>query len=267
MRHPGHSANLRRCSVVLGLGTYESLSAHFDRKQCCRRELESHYTCRGYHCLLDVDCWKCSLCRSAEILSPSAWRDPFVLQVHLPEKGHPGRSKFILTFINMYEADTITVVFRGSNNSKLLAQRPLRPQLALPLVQSTRRRMANRPPCRPFFRWCLGCFPLRLCHSIYSPFVGPACLFDGSRCSSMGADAVGYIQYWTVCALGRRSSGECDCREELVVVAGRAGCGPGCWVWNDPPPNTDAVPRSLHPHRRPSPWFNRDHPGSSHSTR
>ena len=84
------------------------------------------------------------------------------------------------------------MVLRRGNHSKLLAQRSLRPQLALPLVQPARRRMANRHPSRRLLHRRLGRFPLRLRRPIYAPFLGPPRLLNGSGSPTMGADVMGH---------------------------------------------------------------------------
>ena len=90
-------------------------------------------------------------------------------------------------------ANTIlTVVLRRRNNPKLLAQCPLRPQLALPLVQSTRIRLANRHPRRRLLHRRLGRLPLRLRRPLHPPLLGPPRLLHGPRCPPLGTNALGH---------------------------------------------------------------------------
>ncbi len=108
-------------------------------------------------------------------------------------------------------ANPALVVLRRGHNSKLLAQRSLRPQLALSLVKPAHYGMASRPPRRPLLRCYLGRLPLCLFNSFDPPLVGFACVLHGSWRATLGTDAVGYVQYWTIRAMGWRPGSKRDC--------------------------------------------------------
>ena len=120
------------------------------------------------------------------------------------------------------------MVLHRHPHPKLLPLRPLRPQLAIPLVLAARAPLRHRPSRRLFLHRCLGGLPLPLRSAVHLPFLDPACLRHGAWRAAMGADVVGNEQHWAVCAVGWGAGGECGGGEELVVVVGGVGCVAGC---------------------------------------
>lgn len=191
--HSRHATNLRCGSVVLGLRTDQSLGAYFYRKQCCGCKPPRDHDSWCGNCLPNVGSGNRALDRPAKILSTSTRAYTFFLLLAFQEEDYSGISHpYGMTKLNSWLIQFLTVVLRRSNHSKLLAQRSLRPQLALPLVQPARRRMANCHPRRRLLHRRLGRFPLRLRRPIHPPLLGPPRLRNGSWSPAMGADVMGH---------------------------------------------------------------------------
>ena len=156
---------------------------------------------------------------------------------------------------HMANAMYLTVVLRRSNNPKLLALRPLRPQLALPLVEHPYLRLANRPPRRPLLHRRLGRLPIRLRRPIHQPLQGLDPLHNGTRRPPLGTDALGHFQHRGIRPLGGRTRHIRHRWPQLMALAWCPRRSTRCRLRHDSPANTNAIPRPLHINRRASSWI------------
>jgi len=192
MRHPRHTTDLRCRIVVLGLATDQVHVNGRIGKLCSYCKHESHHTCRRDHCMLDVGCGHRPLHRPPKILPPSPRQNALVLYVPSPPQNHPGKPRTPDIDNNRIVLINATVVLRRRRDPKLLPLRPLRPQLAVPLVLAACPHLGDRPTCRRLLHRRLGRHPLSLRPPLHLPLLDPARLRYGAGSAAMGANALGH---------------------------------------------------------------------------
>lgn len=87
------------------------------------------------------------------------------------------------------------VVLHCRNNTELFLIRSVRPELAIPLVESINTSVADRDSDPRLFRRCMDRLPLYNVPPIKKPLVGPARIRHGPRCPSLGSDPLEYVSY------------------------------------------------------------------------
>ena len=121
------------------------------------------------------------------------------------------------------------VVLRCRNNTELLSIRSIRPELAIPLVESFSTSVADRDSDPRVFHRCMDRLPLYNLPPIKKPLVGSACIRHGPRCPSLGSDPLEYVKHGALSALDGRTDRQWTSRTGVMVVAWSAGCSTGRW--------------------------------------
>ena len=121
------------------------------------------------------------------------------------------------------------VVLRCCDNTELFSVRSVRPELAIPLVESISTSVADRDSDPRLFRRCMDRLPLYNLPPIEKPLVGPARIRHGPRCASLGSDPLEYLQYGCLSALDSGTHRQWTSRTGIMVVAWSAGCSAGRW--------------------------------------
>ena len=119
------------------------------------------------------------------------------------------------------------MVLRRRSDTELLPFRPIRPELAIPLVEPSSTSVADSDLDYSFLRRHMDRIPIHLLPSVQKPLVGSACICHGTRCPSLGTDPLEYLQYGSLPALGSRTDRKWFGRAFIMVVAGGSGCCTG----------------------------------------
>ena len=154
------------------------------------------------------------------------------------------------------------LVLRYRSDPELLPQRPLRPQLEIPLVKQARPHMGHRPPCPRLLRRRLGPRPLALRSRLPLPQLDPPHLRHRPRRTPLGTDAPRHVRHGRVGALGHHPSRRRARWPLIVVVARRAGCAAGGRLRHDPSADADALPHRVYARVRAGPGQCRDYRGT-----
>ena len=123
------------------------------------------------------------------------------------------------------------VVLRCRNNTELLSIRSIRPELAIPLVESISASVADCDSDPRVFHRCMDRLPLYNLPPIKKPFVGSACIRHGPRCPSLGSNPLEYVQHGALSALDVRTYRQWISRTGCMVMARSTGRSTGRrWV-------------------------------------
>ena len=90
---------------------------------------------------------------------------------------------------------TAAVVLHCRNHTELLSIRSVRPELAIPLVESISTSVADRDSDPSVFYRCMDRLPLYNVSPFKKPLVGPASLRHGPRCPSLGSDPLEHVHH------------------------------------------------------------------------
>ncbi len=246
LRHPRDPTSLRRRPLVLGLYSHQSHCRRYHSSQPRCRLLgdDSHHNPHRHHALGHGPH---PLRRSPLLLSPSPRRRPIILQLDRAPKDHP-------------------VVLRDRPHPELLAQRPLRPQLGLPLELQPRQSVADRPARHPLLRLRLGRLPLALRHPFKRPQLDPPRLRHRPRRPALVPNALGNLKHRAVRPLGRGSSSQRACGSQSLAMARRARLASRSRLWHDPAADADEDPYRVHAHRGTGAGIHRDDSGPRDGT-
>lgn len=88
--------------------------------------------------------------------------------------------------------------------------------------------MANRYTDLGFLCRRMDPLPLHLQPHVKEPLLGPPCVRNGTRRSTLGPDPVEHLEYGPLSAMGGGSGRKCPGGPVLVVVARCARCHTGC---------------------------------------
>ena len=111
------------------------------------------------------------------------------------------------------------VVLHCRNNTELFSIRSVRPELAIPLVESISTSVVNRDFDPRLFRRCMDCLPLYNVPTIKKPLVGPTRVRHGPRCPSLGSDPLEYVQHGCLSALDSGTYRQWTGSTGIMVVA------------------------------------------------
>ena len=123
------------------------------------------------------------------------------------------------------------VVLRCCNNTELLSIRSIRPELAIPLVESISTSVADRDSDPRLFHRYMDRLPLYNFPPIKKPLVGFARIRNGPRCPSLGSDPLEYFQHGALSALDSGTCRQWTSGTGFMVMAGSTGRSTGRrWV-------------------------------------
>ena len=138
------------------------------------------------------------------------------------------------------------MVLRLGHTSKLFPLRPLRSELAIPLVLQARTYLGCRLSRPPILYPHLGALPLVIRPSLEISHLDTTSLRHWPRCAKVVSDALGYVEYGTMGSVGWYPAGRGAGRTSVMALAWRAGRSPRCRHRHDTIANSDTVSRHLH---------------------
>ena len=120
------------------------------------------------------------------------------------------------------------VLHRGLD-TELLSLRPIRPKLAVPVVEPSSTGLADSDTDHCVFRRHMDCATLDFLLHVEKSLLGSASLRYGTRCPSLGSDSLEYLRHGSVFTLDGGTDREWACRAGIMAVARSARCITGCW--------------------------------------
>lgn len=109
-------------------------------------------------------------------------------------------------------------------DSELLSICPIRPELAVLMVESSSACMADIDSDHHFLRWNMDRVPLHFLTHVEKPLMGAPGICHGTRRPSLGPNSLEHLEHGPVSALDSGADREWSGRTVVMVVAGSAGC-------------------------------------------
>lgn len=126
--------------------------------------------------------------------------------------------------VDQADLSIAAVVLCCRSDTELLPIRPVRPELAIPMVEPSSASVADSDSDHSILYRYMGRIPLHLLSHVEKPFVGAPCICHGTRRPSLGTDPLEYVKHGSVSALDSGTDRKWSGWTVIVVVVGSTRC-------------------------------------------